>query len=148
MKLTTKKRIVICAFSLLIFLTVVYTVVMAVKTYNYEVKHDDILVGLGAGITILVGGFVVLYELDLFHIVYYFFFKPRTITKTILNIFADLDLIVVFVFILLSNTYMVLRKYEFVPLLLIVAYVIIRVVYFIISGRQQLQQKEVNSLSE
>ena len=111
MKLTTKKRIIICAFSLLIFLTVVYTVVMAVKTYNYEVKHDDILVGLGAGIKILVGGFVVLYEFDLFHIVYYFFFKPRTITKTILNIFADLDLIVVFVFILLSNTYMVLRKY-------------------------------------
>lgn len=142
-----KKRITVCAFLILIILSVILTAVQAVKTYNYEAAHDDILVGLGAGVTIIVGGFVVLYELDLFCTVYYFLFKPKTKTKTALNILANLILITVFVFILLSNMYMGLRKYEFVPILLIVAYVVIRIAYFIISGLQ-LQQKGDSSTSK
>ncbi|MBR7092484.1 MAG: hypothetical protein IKI50_04780 [Clostridia bacterium] len=130
-----KKRIIICAFLLLILFTAVYTVVTAVNTYHYEVKHDDILVGLGAGITILVGGFAVVYELDLFYTVYYFFIKPKTKAKTVLNIFANLSLMIPFVFIFLSDTYMGLRKYEFVPVIFIIVYIMIRIFYLIVSGR-------------
>lgn len=128
-----KKRMIVCAFLLLIVLTVVYTVIAAIDTYNREVGHDDILVGMGAGITLIVGAFFVVYELDLFHAVYYFFIRPKTKTKTILNVLANLILIFVFVFTLLSNKYMGLRKYEFVPILFVVVYVIIRVVYLILS---------------
>ena len=129
-----KKRITVCSFLILIILTVIFTVIQAVKTYNYEVVHDDIFEGLGAAIMIIVGGFVVLYEVDLFHIVYYFLFRPKTKTKTALNILSNLVLITIFIFWLLSNTNMVLRKYEFIPYLLITLYVIIKAVYLIISG--------------
>ncbi|MBR0230915.1 MAG: hypothetical protein IJQ53_01645 [Clostridia bacterium] len=142
-----KKKLTVCAFCILIIFTVVFTVIQAVKTYNYEAAHYDILVGLGAGMTIIVGGFVVLYELDLFYTVYYFLFKPKTKTKTALNFFANLILITVFVLFLLSNMYMELRKFEFVPMLLIVAYMVIRIACFIISGLQ-FQQKADSSASK
>lgn len=131
-----KKRILNCSFLLIVFLTVVFTAVTAVKTYNREVNYDDILIGLGAGITVIVGGFAVIYELDLFHTVKYFLFKPKTKAKTLLNVFANISLITVFVYAVLSYTHMGLRKYGYVPLLLVAVYVIIRIAYLAVSGRQ------------
>jgi len=123
-----KKRITVCAFLILIFLTALLTVVQAVRTYNYDIVHYDILEGFGAAITLGIGGFVVLYELDLFYVVYYFLFRPKTKAKNVLNIISNLLLISVFVFSILLNRYMELRKFEHVPALLIAAYVIIRLV--------------------
>ena len=43
-----------------------------------------------------VGGFIVFYELDLFYTVYYFFVKPKTKIKSILNILSNLTLLLIF----------------------------------------------------
>ena len=90
------KKIIIGIFLTLILTTAIIYVVGAINSYNYEVANDDILVGLGAAMIIIVGGFVVFYELDLFYTVYYFFLKPKTITKSILNVFSNLTLLAVF----------------------------------------------------
>ena len=57
---------------------------------------DDKLVGFGAVLTLMIGGFVVFYELDLFYTVDYFFVKPKTITKSILNILSNISLLLIF----------------------------------------------------
>ena len=88
-----KKKIIIGSFLALILITIIVFVIAAINTYHYEVANDDILVGFGAAITLIVGGFVVFYELDLFYTVYYFFVKPRTKAKSILNIISNLSLL-------------------------------------------------------
>lgn len=55
----------------------------------------DILEGLGATIFIVLGGFVILCELDIFFTVYYFFVKPKTLAKTIFMILSQLMLLLV-----------------------------------------------------
>ena len=94
-----KKKIIICVFSILIIITAITFVVGAIQSYNYDMDPAngvDILEGLGAAITLMIGGFVVFYELDLFYTVYYFFIRPTTITISILNIFSNLTLLTVF----------------------------------------------------
>ena len=86
-----KKKIVVCAFSALIALTVIGCVAAAVATYAYEMDPAngvDIFEGFGAFIVLLAGFFVVLFEVDLFHTVYYFLFRSRTKAKSVLNILA------------------------------------------------------------
>ena len=51
------------------------------------------MVGLGAAMVLVVGGFVVFYELDLFYTVYYFLLKPKTIAKSILNVVSNVTLL-------------------------------------------------------
>ena len=93
-----KKKIIIGIFSLLILITVIISIVSAVSSYNYDIKNfsDDKWQGFGAVLTLIVGGFVVFYELDLFYTVYYFLIKPKTIAKSILNILANLTLVLVY----------------------------------------------------
>ena len=94
-----KKIIVICAFLFLIFVTAIFTIVSVVKSYQYDMdpaNSVDIMEGMGAALLIIIGGFVVLYELDLFYTVYYFLIKPKTIAKSILNILANLSLLLSF----------------------------------------------------
>ena len=58
-----------------------------------------IMVNLGHvqyAIIAVVGGFVVFYELDLFYTTYYFFIKPKTIAKSILNVLSNLTLLIMF----------------------------------------------------
>jgi|GEM_PF-1087326 len=86
-----KKKIVIGVFSVLMAVTLIGYVVAAVSAYAYEMDPAngvDIFEGFGAFIALLVGFFVVLFEIDLFHTVYYFLFKPRTKAKSALNILA------------------------------------------------------------
>ena len=94
-----KKKIIICAFLILIFLTAAFFVVTAIDSYNYDMDPAngvDILEGFGAVLAIMIGAFVVFYELDLFYTVYYFLIKPKTIVKSILNILANMSLLLIF----------------------------------------------------
>ena len=90
-----KKKIIIGIFSLLILITVIFFIVSAISSYNHDVQNnpDDKLVGFMSAIILILGVFVVFYELDLFYTVYYFFIKPKTVTKSILNVLANLTLL-------------------------------------------------------
>ena len=93
-----KKKIIIGVFSLLILITAIIFIVSAISSYNYDITNNpnDKWVGFGAVLTLVVGGFIVFYELDLFYVAYYFLIKPKTIAKSILNILANLTLLIIF----------------------------------------------------
>ncbi len=88
-----KKKIIIGVFLLLILITAIVVIVSAIDTYCYEVANDDIMAGFGAAMILVVGGFAIFYELDLFYTMYYFFVKPKTIAKSILNVVSNLVLL-------------------------------------------------------
>jgi hypothetical protein len=122
-----KKKIIIRAFLTLIFITSIFFVVSAIASYNYDMDPAigvDIFEGVGVVLSfvlvIMIGVFVVFYELDLFYTVYYFLIKPKTIAKSILNVLANASLLLVF----LS------------PLILFAIYIVLRISYFIISIRE------------
>ena len=129
-----KKTIIICVFVLLILVTAFGFVKGAIDSYNYDMDLNngvDLLEGLGAVFALIIGAFVVLYELDLFYVVYYFCFKQKTIVKSVMNIAANLSFVLVFGFSLLSNVYMELRVYEWLPVGLFGLYLVLRIVYFV-----------------
>lgn len=136
-----KKIIIICAFLLLIFVTVTYTFVSAVKAYQYDMDPAngvDILEGFGAVLTIMVGAFVVLYELDLFYTVYYFVIVPKSIAKSVLNILSNICLLLVFFSKYYKNIF---AEDVIAPLLVFGIYIVLRVVCFTIPNRA-LEQKQ------
>jgi len=93
-----KKKILIGAFLLLVLITAIVLIVAAVDSYNYDMDSAngvDILEGVGAAILIVLGGLVILCELDLFFTVYYFFMKPKTSSKSIFMIISQLMLLMV-----------------------------------------------------
>ena len=129
-----KKTIIICVFILLILVTAFGFVKGAIDSYNYDMDPNngvDLLEGLGAVFALIIGAFVVLYELDLFYVVYYFCFKQKTVVKSVMNIAANLSFVLVFGFSILSNVYMELRVYEWLPVGLFGLYLILRIVYFV-----------------
>ena len=136
-----KKIIIISAFLLLIFVTVTYTFVSAVKSYRYDMDPAngvDILEGFGAVLTIMVGAFVVLYELDLLYTVYYFVIVPKSIAKSVLNILSNICLLLVF----FSKYYKdIFAEDVIAPLLVFWIYIVLRVVCFAIPNRA-LEQKQ------
>ncbi|MBQ7171694.1 MAG: hypothetical protein IJR89_05400 [Clostridia bacterium] len=132
-----KKKVIVGIFSALIFLTILCFIVSAIHTYRDELKQDDMLEGLGAALLLVAGGFVVLYECDLFYTLYYFLIKPKTKAKTVLNVLANLSFISMFAFCFLSNVYMGLRKFEFALLVLFAVYVVVRMIYLVVSGAQK-----------
>lgn len=94
-----KRKIIICVFSLLILITAIVFIIGAISSYNYDMDpHNgvDILEGFGAVLIAVVGGFVVFYELDLFYTVFYFLTKPKTIAKSVLNVLANLTLVIIY----------------------------------------------------
>ena len=94
-----KKIIAICAFLLLIFVTATAFLIAAIDSYNYDkdpANGVDIMQGMGAAFLIIIGGFVILCELDLFFTVYYFLVKPKTLLKSIFIILSQLMLLLVF----------------------------------------------------
>lgn len=130
-----KKTIIICVFILLILVTAFGFVKGAIDSYNYDMDPNngvDLLEGFGAVFALIIGVFVVLYELDLFFVVYYFCFKQKTVVKSVMNIAANLSFALVFVYSLLSNVSMELRVYEWLPVVLFGLYVVLRIVYFVI----------------
>ena len=94
-----KKKIVICVFLTVILITTIFFIAAAIDSYKYDMDPAngvDILEGFGAVLAIMIGAFVVFYELDLFYTVYYFLVKPKTTAKSILNIFANVSLLLIF----------------------------------------------------
>ena len=94
-----KKKIIICIFLTIILITAIFFIAAAIDSYNYDMNPAngvDILEGFGAVLAIMIGAFVVFYELDLFYTVYYFLVKPKTTAKSILNIFANVSLLLIF----------------------------------------------------
>lgn len=131
-----KKAIIIFVFLLLISFTAYTFVKGAIDSYNYDMDPNngvDILEGLNAVFILLIGGFLVFYEMDLFYTVYYFLVKKKTITQTILNILSNFSLVLIFVYYNLSNIYMELRAYKIILPILFFVYVAIRVSYLIVS---------------
>ncbi len=127
-----KKIIIICAFLLLIFVTAIFTIVSAVKSYQFDMDPAngiDIMEGMGAAMLIVLGGFVVFYELDLFYTVYYFLVKPKTITKSILNILSNVSLLLVFCSVHIARALSISEETN-VTIALLFTYVALRFIYF------------------
>ena len=94
-----KKIIAICAFLLLILVTATAFLIAAIDSYNYDMDPAngvDIMEGMGAAFLIIIGGFVILCELDLFFTVYYFLVKQRTLSKSIFMVLSQLLILLVF----------------------------------------------------
>ncbi len=130
-----KKIIIVCIFLTLITITAIFTVVSAVKSYQYEMDPAngvDIMEGFDAVLIMMVGGFFVFYELDLFYTTYYFFIRPKTLTKSILNILSNLSLLLIF----FSEYYKdVFEEDVGAPLIVFFTYIVLRIVYFFVSMR-------------
>ena len=93
-----KKKIVIGTFLLLILITAIVFIAGAIDSYNYDMDPAngvDILEGVGAAMLIIIGGLVILCEMDLFFTVYYFLLIPKTSSKSILMIISQLMLLTV-----------------------------------------------------
>ena len=143
-----KKKIIICAFSALILITAIVFIVGAIQSYNYDMDPAngvDILEGFGAVLTLTVGGFIVFYELDLFYTAYYFFVKPKTIAKSILNVISNLILLsIVFTDSIAHFFYKyvseVFGEEVIVLFALFFIYVILRIVCATISVRQSAKE--------
>ena len=143
-----KKKIIICAFSALILITAIVFIVGAIQSYNYDMDQAngvDVLEGFGAVLTLMVGGFVVFYELDLFYTAYYFFVKPKTIAKSILNVVSNLILLsIVFTDSIAHFFYKyvseVFGEEVIVLFALFFIYVILRIVCATISVRQSAKE--------
>ena len=129
-----KKKIIICAFLILIFLTVVFFIIAAIDSYNYDIENGvDILEGFGAVIAIMIGVFVIFYELDLFCTVYYFFIKPKTIVKSILNILANASLLLLF----FADFYKDIFSEDVIaPLIVFTIYIALRISCFLVPGQK------------
>ena len=135
-----KKKIVIGSFLTLILITSIFFVVVAINAYSHEAATQDIMVGFGAGMLLIVGGFVVFYELDLFYTVYYFFVKPKTITKSILNILSNTVLLLIFfsdhlAYILYTN-FNLFKEDWLLPITLFLVYITLRIVCTAIPSKQ------------
>ncbi len=142
-----KKKIIIVVFSLLILVTAIIFIVGAISSYNYDITNnsEDKWIGFGAILTLMVGGFVVFYEFDLFYTVYYFLIKPKTTIKSTLNILSNISLLLViftdyishFLFKYVSDIF---GEEIIVLFALFLIYVILRIVCVIISFSQSTKE--------
>lgn len=131
-----KKAIVICVFVLLILATAVAIVHGAIASYRYDMDPQngvDLLEGVTAVFIVILGGFVVLYELDLFYTTYYFVVMKKTLARSILHILSNASFALIFVYHYLSNIFRELRAFEDVPILLFFIYLVFRMVCFMVS---------------
>ena len=139
-----KKKIIIAAiFLTLIAVTAIYTVVSAVKSYQYDMDPAngiDIMEVMGAAILLGLGGFVFFYELDLFYTVYYFLVKPKSIAKSILNILSNVSLLLQFFVLRIARAFSISEETD-LAIALFFIYVIFRTLYLFVST-QNLEQEQ------
>ena len=139
-----KKKIIIGVFSLLILITAIVSIIGAISSYNYDMDPAngvDIFEGFGAVLIAVVGGFVVFYELDLFYTTYYFFIKPKTIAKSILNVLSNLTLLIMFftdsiAYFLYKHVSEIFGEEVILLFALFFIYVILRIVCAVIPVKQ------------
>ena len=131
-----KKKILIGAFLLLVLITAIVFIVAVVDSYNYDMDPAngiDIMEGMGAAILIVFGGLVILCELDLFFTVYYFFMKPKTLSKSIFMILSQLMILLVIfsedlAYFLFQHVSDVFREEFIVIVPIFFLYVILRII--------------------
>ena len=129
-----KKKIIIAAFLILIFITSFIFITAAIESYNYDMDPAngvDILEGFGAVLIMVVGGIIVFYELDLFYTIYYLFVKRRTLLKTILNIMSNACLLFVVLSAIFSSDF--IKRHEILILIAFLIYVVLRLAYLMVS---------------
>ena len=127
-----KKKIIIVFFLLLILITAIYFISAAVESYRYDMDPAngvDILEGIGAGIALAIGGFVVIYEVDLFYTVYYFFIAGKTKAGSILNILSNLSLLLIFFENYYRNTFGG-RIADLLIIILLLLYIVLKIASF------------------
>ena len=142
-----KKKIIICVFSILILITAIVFIIGAIQSYNYDITNnpDDKWVGFGSVLTLMVGGFVVFYEFDLFYTAYYFLIKPKTIAKSILNILANFTLVIMYFtdsisHFLFEHVSEIFGEEVILFFTLFFAYVILRIACAVIPVRQSAKE--------
>ena len=131
-----KKKIIICIFLTIILITAIFFIAAAIDSYNYDMNPAngvDILEGFGAVLAIMIGAFVVFYELDLFYTVYYFLIKPKTIAKSILNVLANTSLLLIFFADYYKNIF---SEDVIAPLLVFAIYIALRISSLIMPNRK------------
>lgn len=136
-----KKIIIISIFLTLIVITSFVFLKGAIDSYHYDMDPAngvDIMEGMGAAILIVLGGFIVFYELDLFYIVYYFFVKPKTIAKSILNILSNISLLLQFGVLRMARALSISEETN-LAIALFFVYVVLRSVCLIVSTLDQEQ---------
>lgn len=133
-----KKIIIISIFLTLIVITSFVFLKGAIDSYHYDMDPAngvDIMQGMGAAILIVLGGFIVFYELDLFYTVYYFFVKPKTIAKSILNILSNVSLLLQFGVLRMARALSISEETN-LAIALFFVYVVLRSVCLIVSTRE------------
>ena len=136
-----KKIIIISIFLTLIVITSFVFLKGAIDSYHYDMDPAngvDIMEGMGAAILIVLGGFIVFYELDLFYTVYYFFVKPKTIAKSILNILSNISLLLQFGVLRMARALSISEETN-LAIALFFVYVVLRSVCLIVSTLDQEQ---------
>lgn len=125
-----KKKILVCAFLLLVFVTAIGFTLAAIESYQYDMDPAngvDTLEGLGAVFCILIGGFVIFCEIDLFFTVYYFFTSHKTLLKSCLMILSQLMLLTVIFGEEIAKFLSLFKEESIVILALLFFYVCLRV---------------------
>ena len=127
-----KKKIIVLGFLALIAVTLGLGIFSAVESYRFEMDPAngiDIMEGLGAALILIVTGLLLIYEIDLFYTVYYFFVLPKNTAKTILNVCAQLSLALMYVYARFDCDFLPEELFWILPL----SYVLLRLVYFAFS---------------
>ena len=143
-----KKKIIICVFSILILITAIVFIIGAIQSYNYDITNnpDDKWVGFGLVLTLMVGGFIVFYEFDLFYTIYHLLIKPKTIAKSILNILANLTLVIMYftdsiAHFLFEHVSEIFGEEILLLFALFLVYIILRIVCIVLPVRQSTKDK-------
>ena len=147
-----KKIIIISIFMVLILITSIVFIKSAIDSYNYDMDPAngiDIMEGMGAAFLVIIGGFVVLYEFDLFYVVYYFLTKKKSLAKSIIVILSNFVLVLLFFseFIIdFFKTYFhkILESHleeSIIPLSLLLIYCILKIVYLMLACFVKKEQK-------
>ena len=98
----------------------------------------DIMEGIEATILTVLGGFIIIYKLDLFYTVYHFIIKPKTVVKSILNILSNLSLLLIFFSKYYKNVF---EEDVLAPLIMLFAYVVLRIISAVVSTQASAQKQ-------
>lgn len=96
---TVLRVVLICLFFALIATTVGVTVHEAVESYRYDMDPAngvDLLEGFAAAFALMIGGFIVVCELDLFYVSFYVLTQKKSVLKTVLNVLCPLLLLSIY----------------------------------------------------
>lgn len=126
-----KRKVIIGVFSTIILLTVAATVILPMIAYGIDKSNGDKFAMLGLFMLMCIGVFFVLYELELFYTVYYFFLKPKTLLRSVLNILSASSLTSMLAYVSLPYTIPGFRFYEIIPCILFAVYIVLRCSYII-----------------